>query len=225
MGSKGGFMKTPSYELGVQLDRNWVALKAQLDFESASRLNENFDIVYDISRGDIKRTVPALLKLVASGIPIPEAPSVKIADCFKVGDGVFAYRDPDFDRRLPKTVPAVAAGNASMFELFKGLNFKEMAEAHLNVTGSLDELKKALIERGQCWGPKQIDELIRQCKKGENPLKLRTDSYSNLFFMEVDGNVSAVHARRYSGGWYVHVLEFAYAYRWFVGDRVSFRNC
>ena len=217
-------MKTPSWEIGVQLDRNWASLKAGLDSEGAKRLNENFDLVHAITRGEISRPKPVLLKLCASGVAIPEAPAVKIADCFKVGDGVYAYRDSDFDRLLPEEIQAVGAGNASTFELAKELNFQEMAEAHLGIKGSLDELKKVLIEQGKTWSPKQIDELIRQCEKGENPLKLRTDGSANIFFIEVNGYVFAVYASRSSDGWYVSVFEFGYANPRYAEDRVSFRN-
>lgn len=215
-------MKTPSYELGIQLDRNWVALKAQLDPEEAQRLNENFNLVYGIAKGDVKRTAPALLESVVSGVSIPEAPAVKIADCFKVGDGVYAYRDQDFDRRLPKEVPAVGAGMASMFEITEELTFQGMVRMHIGVFP--DELEKALIKQGKCWSPKQIDELIRRCEKGANPLKLLTNGYPNIFFIEVNGSVFAVHADRPSGGWHVHIHGFVNAHRWHVEYRVSFRN-
>ncbi|MEK7162238.1 MAG: hypothetical protein AAB730_00075, partial [Patescibacteria group bacterium] len=125
-----------------------------------------------------RETAPNLLKLVSSGVPIPEAPAAKTADCFKVGDGVFAYRDSDFDRWLPETIPAASAGNALTLELAEELNFQEIFKTHLGITSSLDELKKALIKQGKCWSLKQIDGLIRQCEKGENPLKLRIDCYA-----------------------------------------------
>lgn len=215
-------MKTPSYELGIQLDRNWVALKARLGPEEAQRLNENFDLVHGIARGDVKRMAPVLLKPIASSVSIPEAPAVKIADCFKVGDGVYAYRDPDFDRWLPKEVQAVGAGMASTFELSQELTFQGMVRMH--VGGFTDELEKALIQKDKCWSPKQIDEAIRNCEKGQNPLKLWTDGYANFFFIEIGGHVFAVDAYRSPYGWNVNVYEFADAHHWLAEDRVSFRN-
>lgn len=214
----------PTYGQIVQLNRNWVELTAKLDHEKAKRLNENFDIVYGIAKGEVKRTAPVLLKSVVYGVSISEAPAVKTADCFKFGDSVYAYRDLDFDRWLPKKISAVGAGMASTLELAVPLTFQEMAEAHLGINGSPDKLKKALIAQGKCWGPKQIDELIRNCEKGDNPLKLRTDGYANLFFIEVNGIVFAVFAYRHLGGWHVDVGAFANARRWNVGLRVSFRN-
>lgn len=166
----------------------------------------------------------ALLKPLASGVSIPATPAVKIVDCFKVGDGVYAYRDSDFDRLLPKEIPAVSAGNASTFKFAKELNFQEMAEAHLGITGSHDELKGALIGQGKCFSPKQIDELIRLCGKGDNPLKLRTDGWLNLFPMQVGDDVFAVYAFRYSGGWDVYLRGFASADRWSARSRASLRN-
>ncbi|QQG42610.1 MAG: hypothetical protein HYW15_00055 [Candidatus Giovannonibacteria bacterium] len=172
-----------------------------------------------------KEPMPQLLKLIASGVSISEAPAVKTVDCFKIGDGVFAYRDSDFDRWLPETVPAVGAGTASTLELAKEPTFQEMTAANLGAPcNSVNELKRALIEKGRCWSPKQIDELIRNCEKGKNPLKLRTDGYASIFFIEVGGNVFAVFAFRHSDGWRVGILEFAHADRWNVENRASFRN-
>lgn len=41
--------KAPSYELGVQLNRNWIELMAKLDHDGAVRLNENFNQVHAIA--------------------------------------------------------------------------------------------------------------------------------------------------------------------------------
>ncbi|HBT81836.1 hypothetical protein A2757_00175 [Candidatus Giovannonibacteria bacterium RIFCSPHIGHO2_01_FULL_48_47] len=223
MGSEGGFMK-PSFEQGILFDRNVVELKAKLDHDEMQRLIEGFNLVYGIAKGKVKRTASVLLNLVVSGVSITAAPAAKTDDCFKVGDGVFAYRDQDFDRWLPATVPAVGAGNASTFEFEIDLNFQEIVEAHLGTKGSIDELKKALIENGKCWSPKQIDKLIRNCENGDNPLKLRTDGYANFFFIDIGGGVFAVSAYRFSDGWDMYVYEFADTNRWRVEDRVSFRN-
>lgn len=170
------------------------------------------------------KAAPRLLKSVASGVGIAEASAVKIADCFKVGNGVYDYRDSDFDGWLPKEIRAVGAGIASTFELVEPLTLKEMAEAHLGITGSHDELKKALIEQGKCWSPKQIDDLLRNCERGKNPLKLRTDKWVNLFFMQVGNDVFAVCAHWGPSGWYVSISEFASADRWDAENRVSLRN-
>lgn len=104
-----------------------------------------------------------ILKPIASGVAIAEALAVKVADCFKVGDGVFAYRDPNFDSWLPKKLPAVDSGSASVFELAIPMTFQEM----VTTNGGL----------GKTWSLSQIEKVIRDCEKGKNPLKLRTDSY------------------------------------------------
>ncbi len=176
------------------------------------------------NRPEAAQQKSGLMRLLVPGVNIPEAPAVKVADCFKVGDGVYVYRDSDCDKWLPKTFPAVGPGNASTFELTENLNFQEIVEAHLGVSGSIDELKKMLIEKDKCWSPLQIDELIRRCERGDNPLKLRTDGRPHFFFMQVGDDVFAAHARRYPVGWDVYVYSFEGALRWRVEVRVSFRN-
>lgn len=146
------------------------------------------------------------LKLIVSNIPIPKSKAVKVKDCFK---NVY-YRDSDFDSWLPKTMPAMGSGNASGFELVELLKFKEMFEG---------------ADSNAYWSLAQIDKLIKNCKAGENPFQLRTDGYSNIFFVEANGEVFAVHAYRSSDGWLVNVFEFEISLRWHVGDRVFFRNC
>ena len=42
-------MKTPTYEQSVQLDRDWIELKAKLDHGAAQRLIENFNKIHSIA--------------------------------------------------------------------------------------------------------------------------------------------------------------------------------
>ncbi len=224
-------MKKPTYEQGLQLHSNFLDLMKTVDHDGAQRLIQNFNLVHAIASGLVHRIASGEITLqepnpkpIASGAPIAGVPTVKVADCFKVGDGVYVHRDSDFDKWLPKTFPAVGPGNASMFELTESLNFQEMVEAYLGVNGSIDELKKMLIDKGKCWSPRQIDELIRRCERGDNPLKLRTDGRPHFFFMQVGDDVFAVGAYRYSDVWYVYVRSFEDARRWSVEYRVSFRN-
>lgn len=152
----------------------------------------------------------AVLKRIVSGIHILATPRVKVKDCFRTGDGVFAYRDPDFDNWLPQELPGVEEGEASAFELAIPITFQEMATAKGGI--------------GKTWGLGQIEKVIRDCERGKNPLKLRTDNYANFFFIKTGDDFFAVGAGRRSGGWYVSVRRFGDSGRWGVGSRVFPRN-
>ena len=121
------------------------------------------------------------LKLIASGVPIPEAAETEVGRCFTAD--CFTYRDGALGRCIPGTLRAVGIGSASAFELAGELDFKEIVEVHLGMAGShRRELQKALTAQEKCWGLGQVDLLIRQYQGGENPLGLRTES-PNIFFV------------------------------------------
>jgi hypothetical protein len=198
----------------------------ELSFNEAKAvIGDKGTLVASVHAVFAKWKILSILQPIASGIQIPAVMGVMVRDCFQIGGGVFAYRDTDFDKWLPNEVSAVGPGNASIFELMKESSFKEMTEAHLGITGSIDELSDLLVKNQKTWSPKQVESIIRDCERGENHLKLNTNGYANFFFTEAGGNIFAVDAYRNSNGWDVYVLRFGDADRWNAGYRVLFRNC
>ena len=46
-------MERASYEQGLQLDRNWIALKSKLDKDGVQRLIEHFNLISDYATGKL----------------------------------------------------------------------------------------------------------------------------------------------------------------------------
>ncbi len=168
------------------------------------------------------KAIVAQLTSLATNVLVLATTGCKVKDLFR---GVhISYRDEDLDRWLQKSVPATAEGHASSYRLDAEMNFVEMASAHLGIAKDIDLVAKSLIEQNKCFSHKQVDDLLVACERGENPLKLRTDSWANLFPVFDGASVFFLYAYRHSYGWHVYVYGLERSARWRVGDVVLFRN-
>ncbi|MEK7607339.1 MAG: hypothetical protein AAB484_00200 [Patescibacteria group bacterium] len=164
------------------------------------------------------------LLLEITKVTIPVTTEKKTKDCF-LGDR-YCYRDSDLDNLLAKVQPTGMAGQFTVHQLEKELNFKEVAQAILGVDEApLNDLAKGIIEKGHTVVLPQIESLIERTDTGENT-GLRTDGYANFFFViNKEGGVSVVNVPRYGGRrWNVYVYHFGNGLRWDVEHRFFSRN-
>lgn len=99
-----------------------------------------------------------------------------------------------------------------------------MCAEPLGITKNFDLIEKVLVVHGMCFSPKQVDDMLVACDRGENPLKLRIDGYANLIPIFDGASVFFLDVGRGSYGWYVLVGRFGGSGRWGAGGVVLFRN-
>lgn len=163
-----------------------------------------------------------------SAVNIIGMPRMKTKDCLKKG---ITWRDGDLDNWLSGHVPAIGEGSLDPYELTdsNGTTYRQIAESLLETTGSDEQLKKLLKEKGHTFHLEQVADLLRRTKAGEDTCILN-NGYANLFFIEDEnGGVFGLRARwddsGWDGvGWHVRVYQFDYSGWWPAGDRFFSRN-
>ena len=121
-------------------------------------------------------------------------------------------------------MPAMIEGRASSYQLGAEMNFIEMSVEHLGIEKNLDLVAGTLVECGKCFSPKQVDDMLVACDRGENPFHLRTDGWANLVPIFDGASVFFLDVYLRSLGWRVFVLRLEFSNRWRAGGVVLFRN-
>lgn len=168
------------------------------------------------------KAVVANLITLATNILVRQVDECKVKDLFR-GKHI-AYRDGDLNNWLRKSVPGVIELPASSYRLGKEMNFVEMSAKHLGIAKDLNLVATTLVERGKFFSPKQVDDMLVACDRGENPFHLRTDGWANLIPIFDGASVFFLSVYRSSDGWNVGVSRLEDSNRWGVGDVVLFRN-
>ncbi len=168
------------------------------------------------------KAVVASLIALATNITVQAVGECKTKDLFR-GKHI-VYRDGDLDNWLRKSVPAMIEGRASSYQLGAEMNFIEMSVEHLGIEKNLDLVAGTLVECGKCFSPKQVDDMLVACDRGENPFHLRTDGWANLVPIFDGASVFFLDVYLRSLGWRVFVLRLEFSNRWRAGGVVLFRN-
>ena len=108
-------------------------------------------------------------------------------------------------------------GRASSYQLGAEMNFIEMSVEHLGIEKNLDLVAGTLVECGKCFSPKQVDDMLVACDRGENPFHLRTDGWANLVPIFDGASVFFLDVYLRSLGWRVFVLRLEFSNRWRAG--------
>lgn len=154
----------------------------------------------------------SFLKLVKSCIPVNKTDRVKTASCFKKG---FVYRDSNIDSFMTEYVSASEKGLVVCHELTEvGHTFMEMAHELLSIdiknrTHSKTLIAKTLIESGNTFSLKQVEDLHKRFVDGETEIGFLANGYANFFFVHDDkGHVFVLSVNLSSVGWYVLIRKF-----------------
>lgn len=147
----------------------------------------------------------------------------KTADCF-TNRKRYTYRDSDLDNWLPKNQKEQMGANFLVQELNQQATFLQAVQEYLGMQGDVATLSQQLKIRNCITTLPTIESLIGQQEIGGD-VGLRTDGYTNFFFVEdKDGSVSVVFALRFGGRWDVRVFRLDFGLLWIVGCRFFFRN-
>lgn len=163
----------------------------------------------------------ALLKTTKLG----KVAGKKTRDCMS-NTAHWYYRDSDIDHWLPAKQPAHTEGVISVYQMQKGMTFRETAAAVLQIGAgtSLDLLAKALKENGHVLTLPDIEQMVEKQESGED-VGLRTDGWANFAFVEdAVGSVSVARFRRDHGRWYVDVRRLGYDNRCYAENYLLLRN-
>jgi hypothetical protein len=137
-------------------------------------------------------------------------------NCFK--NKSIVWRDSDIDSWLSPTLPVFPKEKSiGHFNLTRLMTFKEIAREFM---GS-DDIEKV---KPHCFSLQEIEKMLVKKDK-----KLLTNGYSNIFFVESNGEVFGCGAYwrddRWPGyGWRVLVYRFVDARRCSAGHRFFSRN-
>jgi len=167
----------------------------------------------------------SVLKIVATGIPIPAVLACRFTDCFQ-NSRVFDFLGTiETSHLLSKTVPAVPAGTATIYSLMAvDLSYREIANAVLGEKlRDLNAIAILLMEDGKTFSPKQSEYLMTNVPQIYGALRL--PGATCLSFVHDQESVSVLACSRgLDERLRVGILSVHAATRWGPGPLVLVRT-
>lgn len=138
----------------------------------------------------------------------------------------YEYRDNDFDNWLPKDQPKTDACAITTLAPLRNWSFAGATAAVLGTGTDITLLYKLLIGYGHTMTLAQAEEMVEATDRKEKT-ELRTDGYTNFFFVETGDEkdpVSVGYVLRDGRTWRAYVRRIDVGDRWGSDFRLLVRN-
>lgn len=203
-------MEKPSYDLGLQLNRNWIGLMAKLDHNGAVRLNERFNLVHDIAIGNLPAVATDYVVELVETIDIPAtsekfvASELFVENTDKRAAVKISFMSDEFkNRMLGKVEDPALAVTLRCHKLLK-------KSYDIDIIGVLGGVKKCEV------GLVQIYAWMKQ--RGDH------GGYAVFWVRDIHGELCAVRVFWHDAGWSLCVYSVGCPHGWLVGDLVFSSN-